>query len=512
VGTNTSLYVINSQRAKYRAKLFALQILFFICLGCSGQVTGQSNSQSNSQSNGLGKSQSTEKALPKAVQQQLDANKIPNSAISIVVKEIATGRELVSHNPTTARNPASSLKLLTTFVALQELGPNYRWKTELFAAGKVQGGVLNGDLYLKGYGDPYLVVEDFWRLLGALKESGLTVINGDLIVDNTHFSVPYSDPGAFDGEPLRLYNVQPDAALINFKAFSFNFTPHEDGKRVVITSDPDIPGLKIINKLTLKKGRCVGYNRGISMKQSPSGNPDEIIFSGQFPSQCRNFSLKRTAMTPSTYLRGMFEKYWGHWGGSISGGVKNGVVPKTLPPIASSTSRPLAEIIRPLNKWSNNVMSRLLVYSLAGTKYPPPYTREQGVEVMFDYFRSNNISVDGLVIDNGSGLSRSSRLSAKFMTDLLRHAHASPLMPEYISSLSLNGIDGTTRRRFRGVAGMGRMHLKTGRLDSVAAIAGYVLAESGKMYTAVVLGNYSNIHEGAGIAIQNALLKWVYQQ
>ena len=157
-------------------------------------------------------------------------------------------------------------------------------------------------------------------------------------------------------------------------------------------------------------------------------------------------------------------------------------------------------------------MARHLVYSLAGSKFPPPLTREQGVEVMFEYLQMKGIETNGLVIDNGSGLSRTSRVTAKAMTDLLRLAHAHPLMPEFISSLSLNGIDGTTRRRFRGRAEMGRMHLKTGRLDGVAAIAGYVLANSGKLYSVVMLGNYSNIHQGAGIAIQNALLKWVYDQ
>lgn len=157
-------------------------------------------------------------------------------------------------------------------------------------------------------------------------------------------------------------------------------------------------------------------------------------------------------------------------------------------------------------------MARHLVFALAGSKYPPPLTRERGVEVMFDYLQSNGIQTNDLVIDNGSGLSRTSRVSAKFMTDVLRHAHSHPLMPEFISSLSLNGIDGTTRRRFRGRPQMGRMHLKTGRLDGVAAIAGYVLASSGKLYSVVMLGNYSNIHQGAGIAIQNALLKWVHDQ
>ncbi|MEM7466440.1 MAG: D-alanyl-D-alanine carboxypeptidase/D-alanyl-D-alanine-endopeptidase [Pseudomonadota bacterium] len=450
--------------------------------------------------------------VPADVSGHLTANKIPDSAISIVVREIGQKSPLLSVNSNIARNPASALKLVTTFTALAVLGPNYRWKTEFFIDNRIDKGVLNGNLYIKGYGNPYLVTEEFWRDLGELKDSGLTVVNGDLIIDNSHLALPTAQPGDFDGEPLRLYNVLPTATLVNFKAFEFSFTPHKDGKRVNISAEPKIPGLKIVNRLKQKKGRCTGYNRGIKMQPSPSGATNEVIFSGSFPSLCGRYILKRTAMDSPSYARGMFEIYWAHWGGTITGGVQSASVPATLTPFAVTHSRPLVDIIRPLNKWSNNVMARLLVYALAGTKYPPPLNRAQGTEVMLEFLSSAGIDTSDVVIDNGSGLSRSSRVSAEFLTDLLHHAFAHPLMPEYVSSLSINGIDGTTRRRFVGRPEMGRMHLKTGRLDGVAAIAGYVMAKSGKIYSVALLGNYPNIHRGAGIAIQNALLKWVYAQ
>ena len=456
--------------------------------------------------------QSAAGTLPAEVTAQLTAHKIPTSAVSIVVREIGKDKDLITLNAEQPRNPASTLKLVTTFIALDVLGPQHRWKTEFYTDTPIDKGVLNGNLYVKGYGDPFLVVEDFWKILGELKDTGLTVINGDLIVDDNYFNVPPIDPGAFDGEPLRLYNVQPAATLLNFKAFSFTFSPHRDGKQVVIDVEPDISGLRIVNRIKQKNARCSGYLRGIKMQPSLTGDPNEIIFSGTFPNRCRRYSLKRTAMDSPSYARGMFEKYWAHWGGTITGGVKSDPVPETLNPLLVTTSRPLVDIIRPLNKWSNNVMARLLVYALASEKYSPPLSREQGVEVMLEYLQTQQIDTQGIVIDNGSGLSRTSRLSANFMTALLHHAHKHPLMPEYISSLSLNGVDGTTRRRFRGGQEMARMHLKTGRLDGVAAIAGYVLAESGKTYSVTMLGNYSNIHHGAGIAIQNALLAWVYRQ
>ena len=241
-------------------------------------------------------------------------------------------------------------------------------------------------------------------------------------------------------------------------------------------------------------------------------NADHVVFSGAFPSACRSYSLHRSVLQPASYAFGMFQILWEHWGGSISGGFREGRVPPKQRPIVVFQSPPLAEIIRAVNKWSNNVMTRLLLYSLATTKYDPPVTKQQGIEVLRGYLRQHDLDDADLVIDNGSGLSRATRITGELMNGLLRHAYRDPYMAEFIASMSINGVDGTTRKRFRGRAEEGRMHLKTGRLDNVAAIAGYVHAASGRTYSVVLLINHSNVHIGSGIEIQNVLLKWVHSQ
>ena len=451
-------------------------------------------------------------AIPAPVRKVIDAYKIPDASISVIVQDVGSVTPLLSLNGDVPRNPASAIKLLTTFTALDVLGPTHTWRTELYALGPVKNGVLEGDLVLKGYGDPYLVIEEFWKMLGLLRAKGVETIDGDLVIDDSYLAVPEQDPGAFDGQPFRLYNVVPNAALINFKAIEFQFFPSRDGKSVRIRTIPEMPNLSITNKLTLKQDRCRGYQRGIAMDIPDRVAADRVVFSGTFPSGCRSYSLHRSALQPDSYAYGTFKRLWGHWGGSVTGGFRKGYVLTKKRPYVVRQSRPLADIIRAVNKWSNNVMTRLLLYSLAATKFDPPLTKEQGIEVLHDYLRQHGLDDTELVIDNGSGLSRVTRITADLMNDLLHHAFDNPYMPEFMASMSINGLDGTTRKRFRGRPEAGRMHLKTGRLDDVAAVAGYVVAKSGTRYTVVLMINHDNVHQGPGIEIQNALLKWVHRQ
>ncbi len=450
--------------------------------------------------------------VPVPVRKTIDAYKIPDGSFSLIVQDVASATPLLNINPKRPRNPASTIKLLTTFVALDVLGPTYTWPTKLYALGPIKDGVLDGSLLMKGYGDPYLVVEEFWKMLGALRSRGIDTINGDLVIDDSHFSIPTLDPAAFDRQPYRLYNVIPNAALVNFQAVEFQFTPTGDGRTVRISVNPALPNLDITNRLSIKKGPCRGYQMGIKMDVPAPATADRVVFSGSFPSACRSHSLHRSVLRPASYAFGTFQRLWGHWGGTISGGVRQGLAPPTKRPLVVWQSPPLAEIIRAVNKWSNNVMTRLLLYSLAVSKFDPPVTKEQGIEVLRDYLKQSNLDDTDLTIDNGSGLSRNTRVTAELMNDLLRHAYRDPYMPEFIASLSINGLDGTTRRRLRDPPEFGRMHLKTGRLDDVAAIAGYVVAASGTTYSVVLMINHTDVHRGPGRKIQDALLTWVHRQ
>ncbi len=449
--------------------------------------------------------------LPPPVQRILDGHSIPPEDVSVLVQPVNGGPPALSHLPETPRNPASTIKTVTTWVALATLGPTYYWPTEVYFLGNFADGALDGDLALKGFGDPYLVTEEVWKLLRALRRTGLEDVQGDLVLDDTHFARVEEDPGAFDGQPFRTYNVLPSALLVNFKAVRFQFLPDHATAGVRISADPAPANLDIDNRLTLVDGPCRGYQAGIAFDLTDYPTGRRAVFSGRFPAACAPYSLSRTVLEHDSFTYGVYRTLWAELGGRHRGGARRGVVPQDVEPALTWRSRPLAEIIRSVNKFSNNVMTRQLLHTLGAERDGPPGAASAGVAVIHDYFDAHGISSDGLVIDNGAGLSRATRISADALAGVLVTAARSPLAPEFLASLSLGGLDGTTRGRFNGHEVAGRLHVKTGRLDNVSALAGLVHARSGVDYATVVMLNSPEAHRGPGTELQEALVRWVYE-
>src|SRR5207247_7104841 len=195
-------------------------------------------------------------ALPRAVARAfLDAG-IPLSAVSVYVREAGGARPLISHRPGKPMNPASTMKLVTTFAALELLGPDYRWKTEAYAGGPLSGSTLEGDLVLKGYGDPKITIEQFQALIAALRATGLTTIRGDLVLDRSYFATAAHDPAAFDAEPLKPYNVGPDALLVNFKSVRLVFAPNAAGNATEVRIEPPLDNVALRSTPRLVAGDC----------------------------------------------------------------------------------------------------------------------------------------------------------------------------------------------------------------------------------------------------------------
>ncbi len=449
--------------------------------------------------------------LPPPVQRILDGHSIPAEDVSVLVRPVGGGEPVLSHLPAVPRNPASTIKTVTTWVALATLGPTYYWPTEVFFLGNYADGALDGDLALKGFGDPYLVTEEVWKLLRALRRTGLEDVRGDLVIDDSHFARVDEDPGAFDSQPFRTYNVLPNALLVNFKAVRFQFLPDHANARVRISADPTPSNLAIDNRLRLVDGPCRGYQAGVAfdLVDLPIGR--RAVFSGSFPAACAPYSLSRTVLEHDSFTYGVYRTLWAELGGRHRGGLRRGVVPQDVEPALTWRSRPLAEIIRSVNKFSNNVMTRQLLHTLGVERDGPPGTATSGIAVINEYFEEHGIDRNGLVIDNGAGLSRATRISADALADVLVTAARSPLAAEFLASLSIGGLDGTTRGRFNGHAVSGRMHVKTGRLDHVSALAGLVHARSGVDYATVVMVNSPDAHRGPGTELQEALVRWVYE-
>ena len=448
--------------------------------------------------------------LPLPVQSALNYRAVPDDALSIYVEEVDTGEVVLSWNADEPRNPASVEKMVTTLVALDTLGPAYRWKTEVSFLGEVDDGVLNGDIAIKGYGDPYLVTERFWQLLREIRRAGVNEIKGNLLLDDSYFDIGDYDPAAFDREPLRAYNVAPNALLTNFKVVRYFFEPDPASSKVLVRLEPALANLSIVNQLRVSNGACRGYQRGITI--TPNEGVSQVTFSGRFPSGCEIYAMDRTALSHNEFTYGLFKSLWQESGGKFSGEWKETVVDELTEPVIVFESLPLADIIAKVNKHSNNVMARQLLYTLGAEKLGPTGTETKGRQVVNQWLGERGIDIDELMIANGAGLSRSSRITAKNLGGLLRYAYESPFMPEYLSSLSLSGLDGTLSRRFRDSALTGQAHLKTGSLDHVSAVAGYFQAQSGKRFIVVILLNHTDIHRGPGEEVQEMLLRWLYDR
>ena len=452
-----------------------------------------------------------EVVFPDRIQRVITGHNLPLDSFGLVVQEAGSGPVLLSHNAEASMNPASAVKVVTTLTALESLGPAFHWNTELYALGPVNNGVLEGDLLLKGGGDPFLVEDQLRNMLKALQRAGIQHIKGNLVLDGSYFDSSVEDDENIDSQNGRAYNTDPNAFIANFQAVTFFFYPHPNGREVIIRTDPQLPNLKIDNRLRLADRSCSGYQRGVSFNINAQ-DPEEVIFEGRFPSRCNQYSMVREVLDAPGYTFGLFKELWNQLGGTLEGGLRRGELPDELEPILVFSSLPMSDIIKSVNKFSNNLMTRHLLLTLGAEILGPPATVENGIAAVNSYLEIKSLDSTQLTMINGAGLSRESRITPSLLNDVLQSGWASPYMPEYLASLPINGMDGTMRNRLRGTRMSGRMHVKTGSLDSVAAIAGYVHAANGTIYSVAGIVNHELANRGPGAELLDALLQWVYQQ
>jgi D-alanyl-D-alanine carboxypeptidase/D-alanyl-D-alanine-endopeptidase (penicillin-binding protein 4) len=445
-------------------------------------------------------------ALPPPVAAALQRAAIPSDAAGIYVQQVDAAAPLLTANDAVPMNPASTMKLLTTDAALDLLGPAYTWKTQAYATGTQDGDVLNGDLVIKGSGDPKLVTENLWLFLRRIRAAGIREIRGNLVLDRSAFADTPYDPALFDGDPIKPYNVGPDALLLNYKVFALHFTPRPELNRVDVSMEPPAAGWHIVPP-ALSGGACLDWQA----KLQPALDSSGIAFAGSFSAVCgdKTWYVHPYLTSAPDYFGMVFRQLWSEVGGTFNGRVLIGTAPPDARQVAEWQSPALPEVIRDINKYSNNVMARQLLLTIAKETGGMPATTAQGASVIRTWLASEGIDTAPLVIENGAGLSRVERVSAGLLGRMLLAAYRSPTMPELMSSLPLVANDGTMRKRLAMEGIAGRAHIKTGSLADVRAIAGYVLAASGKRYVVVGIVNHPNAG-GASPAL-DALLEWVYQ-
>lgn len=430
------------------------------------------------------------KTLPPRVAQALKANKIESSALSVVMLPLNTNATPTYVNSDVSVNPASTMKLVTTYAALELLGPNHQWKTEFHVDGPIENGTLNGNLYLKGGGDPKLNMEKLWLLLRDLRVNGVQTVTGDLVLDRSHFVQPalpiFDDDGNDKNKP---FLVEPDSLLVNLKALRF-IARNDDGKVNVIV-EPPIASVRIDNRIqALPKAKCPGWP---DIRYNPIEDAEgvTVVVTGKLPAGCSGQTYL-ALLDHQRYAAGAVRAIWKELGGSILGKDRVAPVPNEARMIARAYSPDLVEIIRDINKYSNNTMARQLFLSL-GAEFRNEKDADDSMaaqRVIRQWLAKKGLISPHLVIENGSGLSRAERVSARELASLLQAAWQSPYAAEFISSMPLAAVDGTMRKRLRNTGVAGKAHIKTGTLNTVRAIAGYSRDNDGNTWAVVAILNH----------------------
>jgi D-alanyl-D-alanine carboxypeptidase/D-alanyl-D-alanine-endopeptidase (penicillin-binding protein 4) len=428
-------------------------------------------------------------SLPAKVQQSLKASKISSQSLSVVTLPLTGPGTSTFFNADVSVNPASTMKLVTTFAALELLGPTHQWKTEFYSDGPLKDGVLHGNLFLKGGGDPKLNMERLWLLLRDLRANGVHQISGDLVLDRSHFNQPelptFNDDGGDTNKP---YLVTPDSLLVNLKAL--RFVARTDGGKVHIAVEPPIAEIRIDNRVkALPSGKCPGWP---DVRYNPVKQFDgtTVIVSGKLAEGCSAQTYLSLLDHPS-YAAGAVRAIWKELGGKILGKDRLAEVPEKARLLARTFSPDLVEIIRDINKYSNNTMARQLFLSL-GAQFRNEADGDDAKaaqRVIRSWLARKSITAPHLVIENGSGLSRDERVSARELAQLLQAAWKSPYAAEFISSMPLVAMDGTMRKRLHRTALAGEAHIKTGTLNNVRAIAGYSRDSNGNSWAVVAILN-----------------------
>ena len=470
-------------------------------------------------------------ALPPTVVAALKRAQVPPSALSALVVSVDNrAEERLRFRASVPVNPASVMKLVTTYAAIDLLGADYTWNTRFYTDGTIDQGVLRGNLYVRGDGDPKFVLERIQGAFWALQDKGVRVVMGDIVLDHSAFEIAATDPGAFDGESLRPYNTTPDALLVNFKSVVLTFQPDGANGVARVISEPPMAGLAIDATVPLARvgARCGDWRSGLLARFDDANS---IRFEGSYPQSCGELKWPVAYQDPASYASRALEGLWRTSGGAITGHARPGLTPPGATLLHEAASLPLSDIITDVNQWSNNVMAQQ-VYLTLGRLVPTPAPQpgmtpgvaghlipmrparfERSREVVENWWkRTFGIRSAMPVMDNGSGLSREERITPEALANLLRHASRHPQGERFANSLSVAGVNGTAARMARapGSAARGNAQLKTGTLRDVTGIAGYVNAVNGARY--VVVGFVNHPNAPAARPALEALVEWTAAQ
>ncbi len=458
--------------------------------------------------------------LPGTVQAALRQAQLPADSLSVVVVRVqdSVNHARLSHQAQVARNPASLIKLVTTISALDVMGPAFKWRTQVATDGTLQDGVLRGNLYLKGDGDPGWVMEKLWQLLRRVRGLGIDRIEGDVVIDRSAFDLPAHDAAAFDGDVLKPYNVGPDAWLVNHHAVSLFFVPDPAARVARVMAEPPMAGVNLPSQLPLGTGPCDDYRARVDLDMdAPSAMHPQGTwrFKGSYPASCGEKRWSVAAPTGPAFSQQVIKALWLAVGGQLSGQVRDGLMPSQAQLRLQADAGPLAEAVVRINKYSNNVMADQVFLTLGraasaeslptGAPWPTATWDLARTQVQ-RWWQQRLPQSRAPIVINGSGLSRDTRIDAQSLAELLHWAWLQPFYPELAASLPVTGSDGTLKRS----KAQAWAHLKTGSLRDVSGIAGYVDGLAGQRWVVVAMVNHPQANRARPVL--DAVVDWASQQ
>ena len=445
--------------------------------------------------------------LPANISTMIKKLKINPANVSIKISETRSGRELASYRELKSRYPASVMKILTTYSALIELGKNFKWPTRLFYRGTLNNGVIDGDLIVKGYGDPTLSCNDPIKIAKRLKRLGIRKITGNIIIDRTFFAIGNKIYSGFDNNKYSEYNAMPDALMFDDHLCRLVIKPN----KYSVSVERPLPdySFEIVNNIKSTNRRCRGNYSWPRVSVSYIENKPKVIVSGYLSNKCSPKRVKWVIGHPYSSFYYVFIDALKNVGIEYNGVMKLDKLQAGDAALITHYSKPLIKIIAKTNKKSNNLYARHIFLMVGAKRYGAPATLKKSRKAVMNILGNRGLLDANIVLDNGCGLSRKSRLDAHTLYKVLQSAYRD-FGKKWMNALAIAGIDGTIKRRFKHSVAMGRAWMKTGTLKNAKNIAGYVLGKSGKLYTVVIL--YNGAYRWRGSALQNKIIEWLVKK